>query len=617
MHTGISKILNCFSALLLVLIIGGTAGAQSEFVAPSGLNEAQLITAVDAFIQENEPDTAGAAISIFRNEQTIHQWYIGEADIENDVPVSDQTVFEWGSVTKTLVWVSALQLWEQGKLDLEADVRTYLPDGFFTKRKNDDPVTYLNLMHHNAGWEEMVKDLFLPQGSGFNGLEAELKSHEPLQIYETEQYTAYSNWGVALAGHIIERISGLTFADYVHRNIFEPLGMTQTALLPDLSDNAWVRARRPVTQGYTVINRLISPNWYQINLYPAGMATSTLRDFELFGKALAGDENGNTPLFAKAATLKKLLEPTLYYGDRAYPRNAHGFWAMGYSVPVYGHGGNTAAHSAILLLDPASHIGTVVLTNQSGEQVFNDGLGPILYGDFIPGESAADPEPIEEGVYQSSRTVQNGFAKIYSLMNRPSFRKTDAGYEGAALGQKIPLQYAAADLVNAKGMVGALGKDRNGNSTIQFYVMDLYKIPELQNILEWAVLVLWISAVLYSLVMLILGVINAIRVKNGKPPASYAADWKRTFTYLFSILSLVTVLLLAAGILTYQPSGSYPFGLYTSIQLALMVLMALLFVWQLFGLISSGATPRVRGIFACLVALVVTFTTYYWQFYRL
>ena len=193
MHTGISKILNCFSALLLVLIIGGTAGAQSEFVAPSGLNEAQLITAVDAFIQENEPDTAGAAISIFRNEQTIHQWYIGEADIENDVPVSDQTVFEWGSVTKTLVWVSALQLWEQGKLDLEADVRTYLPDGFFTKRKNDDPVTYLNLMHHNAGWEEMVKDLFLPQGSGFNGLEAELKSHEPLQIYETEQYTAYSN----------------------------------------------------------------------------------------------------------------------------------------------------------------------------------------------------------------------------------------------------------------------------------------------------------------------------------------------------------------------------------------------------------------------------------------
>ncbi len=614
MKTAIVKPLFRFISLILILAIAGTVGAQSEFVTPSGMDETALTAAVDKLIQENESTTAGAAFSVFRNDQTILERYVGEADLENAVPVSEETVFEWGSATKMLVWVSALQLWEQGKLDLETDVRTYLPEGFFTKRKNDDPITYLNLMHHNAGWEEGLKDLFLSQGTGFNGLETELKTHEPIQIYETGQYTAYSNWGVALAGHIIERISGLTFSEYVHQNIFEPLGMTQTALLPDLADNPWVQSQRSFTQGYTTTNQLISPNWFQINLYPAGMATGTLRDFELFGKALAGNVDGSTPLFQDSETLKKLLEPTLFYGDQAYPRNAHGFWVSGYAVPVYGHGGNTATHSAMLWIDPVSHIGAVLLTNQANEAVFNKELGMIIYGDFQPLESATNPESVTEGVYQISRTIQNGFGKIYGLVNRIVLKKTDTGYEGSAPGLTIPLQFVAADLVTSEGMMASIDKDPNENEVIRFYVMDLYKIPELQNTLEWVFVGLWVAAVLYSLIMLILALINAVRVKRGKSSANYGADGKRALIYLVTVLTLIPIIFLVLGVAGFQHSESY--RIYPTILLAVMVLQVALFAWQFVSLFFSQNTPRVRGILACLTALISATTIYYWQFYQ-
>lgn len=117
---------------------------------PSGIPYTELIEHVDEYAAKYiGTTTAGASVLMVKDGEIILNTSYGYADVENKVKITPETVFEWGSVTKLLVWTSVMQLVEQGKLDLEEDIRAYLPDGFFTKLHYDKPITMLNLMHHN------------------------------------------------------------------------------------------------------------------------------------------------------------------------------------------------------------------------------------------------------------------------------------------------------------------------------------------------------------------------------------------------------------------------------------------------------------------------------------
>ena len=113
---------------------------------------------------------------------------------------------------KLLVWVSVMQLYEQGKLELDRDISHYLPDGFLSNLSYDMPVTMLNLMNHNAGFQEVYADVMVTDADYIVSLEEALRKHKPAQIYKPGTVTAYSNWGVALAGFIVEQVSGVSFS---------------------------------------------------------------------------------------------------------------------------------------------------------------------------------------------------------------------------------------------------------------------------------------------------------------------------------------------------------------------------------------------------------------------
>lgn len=129
--------------------------SAAENTTPSGIPIEELEQFVDEYAEEYIGSTvAGAAIIAIKDNQIVLSKGYGYADVENQIPMNpDTTVLEWGSITKLFVWVSAMQLAEQGELDLEEDIRTYLPEEFLTKLNYDDPITILNLMHHNAGFE--------------------------------------------------------------------------------------------------------------------------------------------------------------------------------------------------------------------------------------------------------------------------------------------------------------------------------------------------------------------------------------------------------------------------------------------------------------------------------
>ena len=91
---------------------------------------------------------------LWQDGNTLYQKNFGYTDKEKKLAVDDKSVFEWGSTTKITVWVSVMQLWEEGKIDLKTDIREYLPQNLLKNLKYDKPITMLDLMNHQAGFED-------------------------------------------------------------------------------------------------------------------------------------------------------------------------------------------------------------------------------------------------------------------------------------------------------------------------------------------------------------------------------------------------------------------------------------------------------------------------------
>ena len=361
---------------------------------------------INAFYEDHKETTAGAMVGVFDKDGVVFKGYYGYSDIANGIKVDENTVIDWGSTTKTMVWVSVMQLWEQGKIDLEKDVREYLPDGFLTNLRYEKPVRMIDLMNHRAGFQEYYTDMFLPANMQAYSLEEALKLDQPPQVFEPDTLTAYSNWGVALAGYIVERVSGESFVDYVHHHIFEPLDMKDSALAPDLMDNPGVRQRRDKLMCYSGTTP-VGNAFYLISLYPAGTCVSTLDDYIKYASCFVKDE---FPLFEKQETYDEMMSATSYYTEYNVVKNAHGFWALPYGNNTYGHGGNTQACSSYITFDPEKQIGCVVMTNQAGEEYYNGELFDSIYGrsawlSYVAPDYA-------KGLYHPARTVLEGRFKI-------------------------------------------------------------------------------------------------------------------------------------------------------------------------------------------------------------
>ena len=130
---------------------------------------------INKLIEENRDTTPSVSISVFGEKEDICTVISGKADRGNDVLADEETVYEWGSISKVLVWVSVMQLYEEGKLSLDADIREFLPKDFFNYLSYDKPITMLNLMNHNAGFQSPYRDVETTDPEALMSLEKALK----------------------------------------------------------------------------------------------------------------------------------------------------------------------------------------------------------------------------------------------------------------------------------------------------------------------------------------------------------------------------------------------------------------------------------------------------------
>lgn len=375
---------------------------------------------LDSYIKEHEGTMAGLATIVIKDGQVIFERLTGYADIDAGIKINADTVFEWGSCSKLLIWISVLQLYEADLIDLTADIRTYLPEDF--KFQATEPVSMLNLMNHNAGFEDQITDLMVAAPYEPPSLRHALEATKVRQFFQPGQVVAYSNYGSALAAYIVETISGTDYREYVKQNIFQPLGMTQTSIDPQLQDNVWVQEQRAKIRGYSANRKLITPDLYVIPIYPCGSAVGTAADMSLLLTALLS-ENGK-PLFKVTKTNDLLCEPTNYLPATDIPRIAHGLFALPAQGKVCGHGGNTRAFSSALYFDRTQQTGLLIMTNQANELNYCYGIAELVFG--RPTQSASKGElensALWAGVYQPARMPYHGFSKAYRLVNRAVVR---------------------------------------------------------------------------------------------------------------------------------------------------------------------------------------------------
>lgn len=412
------KRISIFLYIFLLWLCFPNPFSAAENSTPSGIPMNELEEFIDNYAEEYIGDTvAGAAIIAIKDDQIVFSKGYGYADVENQIPMDPETtVLEWGSITKLFVWVSAMQLAEQGELDLEEDIRNYLPDGFLTKLNYDEPITILNLMHHNAGFEENIFDLLFDSPEQLVSLEEVLKIAEPEQVFKPGEVVAYSNYSTSLAAYIIEEITGQPFYEYVDKHIFEELEMDHSTMHLPVEDNQEMALHKGKGYFSGENGDFIESDPFYISMYPSGGINGTAADLARFAQDLMLPESEDTSLFLENGTVSELLA-TSYAPEEGVPGLAHGFWEYDGKYRGLTHSGNTVAYSSNMQIVPEDNFAIIILTNQADEIDLLFGLTDELVGrgDYTVQENLPAASKVE-GSYLSARRTYNGFMNLYAYL---------------------------------------------------------------------------------------------------------------------------------------------------------------------------------------------------------
>jgi CubicO group peptidase (beta-lactamase class C family) len=335
--------------------------APAALVAHS-LEPADLEAFFDGIIplQLERNDIAGAVVFVLKDGQVLLRKGYGFADAEKKTPVDPvATAFRLASISKTFTWIAVMQLVEQHKLDLDADVNTYLD--FQILPAFDKPVTLRNLMTHTAGFEEVLRDLLFTDLNSKVSLRQFVIENQPKRMFPPGTVSAYSNYGVGLGGYIVERVSGQSFEQYVREHIFAPLGMTHSGFEEPLP------ASITPSEGYRTTDK--KPVGFEIFLpAPAGGVSSSGADMTRYALALlnGGELDGHRIL--QPETLAAMWTPQ-FRANGTMPSICMGFYeTWRNSLRFIGHDGDLLAFHSRFLLEPRHKLALFAAYNSRGSQ---------------------------------------------------------------------------------------------------------------------------------------------------------------------------------------------------------------------------------------------------------
>lgn len=500
---------------------------------------------------------AGATVAVVKDDHILLAKGYGYADLEKQKPViANQTLFRAGSITKLFTWIAVMQLYEQGELDLNADVNIYLKQ-FKIPATFSKPITMTNIMTHTTGFEDAVAGL-MPQ-SFIPPLSEMLIKYMPKRVLPPGELVGYSNYAASLAGYIVEQISGMPYEKYIKEKIFKPLKMKRSSMEQPLPPHLV----SDMSCGYGFADdKYIKEEFELFPCVPAGALSTTATDMANF--MIANLQKGyfkNNRILKKSTAIQ--MQSHLFSHD---PRFCNG-WTYGFmetklnNQRLVGHGGDTIYFHSFLELLPEKNIGFFVSYNSATAARSIDKIATAFMDHYYPVSKfplLSNTTPIlqnnlakYEGIYFPVRSTLSNQNKLALLFDQIKIKVVENNILSVA-GKKYipigPLVFRAIidDEPNSSGLL-MFQKDKNGKITQMFLddiATDFIKQPwYANNTLNFCVLGFCVAVFLYM--FFIWPTVFFVNRKNGKnfPMQILLANWIAWGICGFNLLSVVGFLM--------------------------------------------------------------------------
>ena len=337
----------------------------------------------------------GLALAVVKDRQVIYAKGFGVTSVEDGgLPVTRQTLFRIGSVTKPLTGTAILRLVEAGKLELDRPIKDYLPWLSFSEKGAIERITLRMLMSHTAG---LVTDAEHFGRRDAEGLEAYVREQMPRYqfIAPPGKLWFYSNPGLILAGYIAEVVSGQPYSELMQKLVFEPLEMRRTTLDPTVAMTYPLAQSHDLNEDGTLsVQHRFADN---VAHYPAGFVMSTVLDLANFAIMQMSQGRFHNRQILSPASIAEMQAP---YAD-LYTLNNSGygltFGTENYKGQrVIGHTGGISSFISRFSMIPAEGAAVILLFNRIAADFDSDRIINTLFDQLLNlPEEAPTPEPVE------------------------------------------------------------------------------------------------------------------------------------------------------------------------------------------------------------------------------
>ena len=299
----------------------------------------------------------GAAIGVYYKGKEWTNGF-GVTSVEHPLPVTPDTLMQVGSISKTFTGTMLMMFAEQGKIDLDATVRTYLPDLKLADESVVEKVTLRHLLTHTGGW---VGDYFNDFGNGDDALDKMVKDIAKLpQVQPLGTIWSYNNTGFNIAARVVEVVAGKPYEKTLQEMLLDPLSLNMTYLYP--SDILFTH--RFVVGHYTEAKKVKVARPWAVGRATNGVGgiVSTVKDLLAYARFHMGDGKVKDKRIIQKKTLEAMRKKQVFAGGRGDMAIT---WFIRYAddLTVYAHGGGTHGQQAYFFYIPEKDFALAILTN--------------------------------------------------------------------------------------------------------------------------------------------------------------------------------------------------------------------------------------------------------------
>ena len=352
-----------FRIAILLVIASGSARSQSN----------DIERKIDSLFSNYNSNTPGVAIAIMKDGNIVFKKGYGSANLEYDIPITPQTVFNIASVSKQFTAFSIYLLEKEGKLSFEDDIRKYFPDlPVYGK-----PIRIKHLLAHTSGLRDQAALRALAgwhwEDIGTTEQILKLVKKQKELNFETGTAYGYSNTGYTLLAEIVAQVSGKSFSEFTRKNIFDPLGMANTHFIDD-----YHKVIKNIAYSYEKKDdKYVKVSLSYSNPGPSGLMT-TVEDLAKWTANFHTPKIGDARLISEFNKVSLLdnNKPVVWSannGDTTFHAKGQLHWKYK-GLSAISHGGHTAGFRAVLTRFPENNFAIATLSNDEHYQM----LGKVL-----------------------------------------------------------------------------------------------------------------------------------------------------------------------------------------------------------------------------------------------